>query len=156
MKRNFQWSTTHTQYLTFCQWFPPNAFNTRAGWFVYNGNGSFWIACHVDDAIGLLYTCPPCIGNVRLHKKRENRNTVIHCIGDMHSSGKVHSDGQSGVRFPGGARFLNNVFHFLIAVCEYSYQFHPIGLWCGSIPHGVTILFFHRVWFFLLILFIPN
>ena len=102
----------------------------------------------MDDAIGLLYTCPPCIGNVRLHKKRENRNTVIHCIGDMHLSGKVHSDGQSGVRFPGGARFLNNVFHFLIAVCEYSYQFHPIGLWCGSIPHGVTILFFHRVWFF--------
>ena len=30
----------------------------------------------------------------------------------------------------------------LIAVCEYSYQFHPIGLLCGSIPHGVTILFF--------------
>ena len=23
----------------------------------------------MDDAIGLLYTCPPCIGNVRLHKK---------------------------------------------------------------------------------------
>ena len=47
-------------------------------------------------------------------------------------------------------------FFLLIAVCEYSYQFHPIGSWCGSIPHGVTILFFHRVWFFLLILFIPN
>lgn len=41
-------------------------------------------------------------------------------------------------------------FFLLIAVCEYSYQFHPIGLWCGSIPHGVTILFFHRVWFFCL------
>ena len=77
--------------------------------------------------------------------KRENRNTVTHCIGDMHLSGKVHTDGQFGVRFPGGAHFLNDVFHFLIAVCEYSYQFHPIGLWCGSIPHGVTILFFHRV-----------
>lgn len=38
----------------------------------------------------------------------------------------------------------------LIAVCEYSYQFHPIGLWCGSIPHGVTILFFIVFSFFCL------
>ena len=100
---------------------------------------------HVDDAIGLLYTCPPCIGNVRLHKKERTAIRLSIASGTCTCLGKSIQIDSPGFDSPEVRIFFDNVFHFLIAVCEYSYQLHPIGLLFGSIPNGVTILFFHRV-----------